>query len=218
VKGHTIPYSAAEMAWLEENRLLPISDYHAAFSDAFGRSDVSASNLHALRKRKGWKTGRTGCFEEGHVPHNKGKLCPEGTGGRHPNSRRTQFRKGGEPHNTKFLGHERVSKDGYLEISIADTNPHTEFCRRYVLKHKYVWEQANGQLPEGMALKCLDGNRLNTDPSNWELVPRAVLPRLNGGRFKNRIAYDQAHPDVKPVVMAIAKLEQRASERRARTA
>jgi hypothetical protein len=207
-----------EMAWLEENRLLPIADYHIAFSAAFDRADVSAANLHALRKRKGWRTGRTGCFVSGQVPHNKGANCPEGTGGRHPNSRRTQFRSGALPHNTKFLGHERVSKDGYVEVSIAETNPHTGFARRYVLKHKHVWEQANGPLPAGMALKCLDGNRLNTDPSNWEAVPRGVLARLNGGRFKKRLAYDQAHPDVKPVVMAIAKLEQRASERRRRCA
>jgi hypothetical protein len=32
-----------------------------------------------------------------------------------------------------------------------------------------------------MALKCLDGNKQNTDPSNWEAVPRALLPRLAGG-------------------------------------
>lgn len=212
MKGRAIPYSAAEMAWLEENRLLPIADYHAGFVATFARQDVSAVNLHSLRKRKGWKTGRTGFFEKGHEAHNKGKPFP--TARDHPNCRKTQFRKGQEPHNTKYLGHERVSVDGYVEISVAETNPHTGYSRRYVLKHVYLWEQANGPVPDGHCLKCVDSNKLNTDPGNWELIPRAALPHLNGGRHKKRLAYDQAHPEVKPAIMAVAKIKAKVRELR----
>lgn len=212
MKGHPIIYNKAEIAWLERNHSLPISEYHAAFCQRFERADVQAGHLHALRKRKGWKTGRTGCFEKGFTPANKGKKCPPGVGGNHPNARKTQFGKRHLPHNTKFLGHERVSKDGYTEISVAQQNPHTGFERRYVLKHRWLWEQENGPVPKGSALKCLDGNRLNVDPSNWEAVPRGVLARLNGGRHKKRIAYDAAPDALKPTVMAIAKLEQRIHE------
>lgn len=208
MKGHWIAYSAAEMAWLEANRAMVISGYHQAFCEAFGRDDVSSVNLHSLRKRKGWRTGRTGCFPKGNEPFNKGK--PHPTRGR---AAETQFKKGQQPHNTNYLGHERVSKDGYVEISIAETNPHTGFERRYVLKHRHLWEQANGPLPKGMALKC-KGDRLNTDPSNWELIPRALLPRLNGGRHKTRIAYDAAPTELKPTLMAVAKLEQGIHEKR----
>ena len=56
--GRRISYSAEEMAWLEANRSLVISDYHRGFSDAFGRIDVTAAHLHGLRKRRGWKVGR----------------------------------------------------------------------------------------------------------------------------------------------------------------
>lgn len=206
MKGRAIPYSAAEMAWLEGNRSLPIQDYTRGFCEAFDR-DVPARNLHALRKRKGWKTGRTGCFVKGGEPFNKGRACPPGTGGRHPNARKTQFRKGGLPHNTKFAGHERVSKDGYVEISIEATNPHTGYERRYVLKHLYLWEAVNGSVPEGMCLKCLDADKTNTAPSNWELIPRGVLARLNGGRFKKRLGYDEAPAELKPVLLTLAKVE-----------
>jgi len=210
MKGRAIPYSSDEMAWLEANRLLVIGDYARAFNEAFGR-EVDAKNLHALRKRMGWKTGRSGCFAAGQEPHNKGKPCPEGKGGRHPNARRSQFRKGQEPHNTRYLGHERVSKDGYVEVSIAQTNPHTGYSRRYVLKHRHEWEKANGPLPKGTALKCLDGNKQNTEPSNWQAVPRALLPRLAGGnRYKPVLAFDDAQPEVRPALLAIAKLEHRA--------
>ena len=188
------------MAWLEANHKLPMGEYQRAFNAKFGR-DISKINLNALRKRKGWKTGRTGQFKKGLVPHNKGK--PFLVAATHPNCRKTQFKKGGLPHNTNYLGHERLAKGGYVEISIAEANPHTGFERRYVLKHRWLWEQANGPVPEGMFLKCLDGNRTNTDPSNWELLPRAVLPYLNGHRG---LDYDAAEPEVKPAILTVAKV------------
>lgn len=213
MKGRAIPYSAKEMAWLEENRLLPITEYHAAFCKRFKRTDASKVNLHSLRKRMGWKTGRTGCFPKGGTPHNKGKKCPPGVGGNHPNARRSQFKKGREPHNTHYLGHERVSKDGYVEVSVDEPNPHTGYERRYVLKHKHEWEKANGPLPEGYALKCLDGDRTNCDPGNWEAIPRAILPRLAGGnRYHRVLAFDDAPDELKPTVLAIAKLKHAARE------
>ncbi|WP_167706607.1 HNH endonuclease [Sphingobium fuliginis] len=214
MKGRWIAYSPDEMEWLEANRLMVISDYHRAFCETFGRGDVSLSNLHSLRKRKGWATGRSGHFVKGEAPHNKGKPCEPGKGGRHPNARRTQFKKGQTPHNTNYLGHERISTDGYVEISVEERNPHTGYERRYVLKHKWLWEQANGPVPEGHALKCLDSNPLNTDPSNWEPVPRGVLARLNGGRFRTTLAYDEASPELKPLVMASAKLKHAAQTAR----
>lgn len=216
MKGRPIPYSADELAWLKKNRTLVIGDYAAQFNARFGRN-VAAVNLHSLRKRMGWRTGRTGQIQKGQEPPNKGKTCTPGTGGRHPNAQRTQFKKGNAPHNTKFEGHERISRDGYVEISVNETNPHTGFERRHVLKHRWLWEQQHGPVPPGMALKC-KGDRLNTDPSNWELVPRALLPRLAGGRRKQHVAYDDASPELKPAILAVAKLEHEVREkRRART-
>lgn len=209
MKGRAIIYSAEELAWIEENKEWPRPMLHRFFVMFFGRSDVSLTCLNALCKRKGWMTGRTGCFEKGQTPFNKGK--PHPTRGR---AAETQFKKGGLPHNTKWLGHERVSKDGYVELSIAETNPHTGYERRYVLKHRYLWEQANGPVPKDHALKCLDGNKQNTDPSNWEPVARALLPRLAGGnRYRRRLPYDAAAPEVRPSILAIAKLEHQARQR-----
>lgn len=212
MKGRKIPYSQTELAWIESRHKDTRADTHRKFCRKFDRSDVSLINFNSLCKRKGWMTGRTGCFTKGQPPPNKGKKCPEGVGGRHPNARKTQFRKGHLPHNHNYLGHERVSKDGYVEVSIAETNPHTGFERRYVLKHRHEWEITNGPVPEGYALKCLDGDRLNTSPTNWKAVPRAVLALLNGGRHRKNLAYDDAEPDVKPVVMAIAELKHKLRE------
>lgn len=216
MKGRWITYSAEEMAWLEDNRAMVISAYHTAFVERFGRADVSLVNLHSLRKRKGWKTGRTGFFEKGEVPHNKGVKCAPGKGGNHPNARKSQFKKGQLPHNANYLGHERIdATDGYVYISVDQPNPHTGYERRYVLKHVWLWEQANGPIPADHCLKCLSGNRQDTDPSNWELIPRALLPRLAGGnRYRQVLAYDDAADELKPAIMTIAKIEHAARVRR----
>lgn len=198
-KGRAIVYSAHELAWIKKHCALPRRDAHAVFCHQFSRSDITLDNFKALCTRNGWTTGRTGRFPKGHTTFNKGKTMPFNA-----NSARTQFHPGQLPHNTKCLGHERISVDGYVEISIAETNPHTGFWRRYVLKHKYLWERQHGPVPAGHFLKSIDSNRLNTDPSNWILLSRSLQPFLNGHRGPN---YDQAAPEVKPAILALAKLK-----------
>lgn len=211
MKGRPIPYSSDELAWLADNYTLPVSHYAARFNELFGR-DIEPKHLHALRKRKGWKTGRTGQFEKGAEPHNRGKPCAPGTGGLHPNSRKTQFRKGNRSgiavKRHKPVGTERISKDGYRERKVHDGLP---MQSRWRAVHLIEWEKVNGPLPKGHALKCLDGNRLNTDASNWTLISRAMLPYLNGHRG---LDYGAAEPEARPVILTIAKLKHAVRERR----
>jgi hypothetical protein len=212
MKGHPILYTPDQLDWVRDNCTLPVGDLYQAFLAQFGRTDVSAQNLHSLRKRNGWNTGRTGQFVKGQPAHNKGKPCEPGRGGRHPNSRAHQFRKGDRTgraaRNYKPVGTERII-DGYLERKIHDGMP---FKSRWRAVHLINWEAVHGPLPAGHALKCLDGNKLNCAVENWQLISRGVLARLNGGRFKRRMAFDQAPAELKPTLMAIAQVEQRAKE------
>jgi hypothetical protein len=205
MKGHWIDYSAKELTFIKRRSRLGRRELHAQFVKKFRRRDVTLTHLNALCKRNGWLTGRTGCFEKGLVPHNKGKPHPAA---RHPNAAKHHFKKGNLPHNTNYLGHERLSKNGYIEISIDERNPHTGFERRYVLKHRWLWEKQHGPVPDGMCLKC-KGNPLDTDPANWELIPRALLPRLSGRYGRG---YDYAPAELKPAIMAVTKLEHRLRE------
>jgi HNH endonuclease len=199
MKGRPLTYSERELAWIKRHCTRPRREAHALFCTTFRRTDVTLDNFKHLCARHGWVTGRSGCFPKGHTPDNKGKRMPFNA-----NTATTQFKKGHLPHNTKYLGHERVSVEGYVEISIAKTYPHTGFWRRYVLKHKYLWERQHGAVPAGHYLKSKDGNRLNTDPDNWILLPRSVQPFLNGHRGPN---YDQAAPEVRPAILTLAKLK-----------
>lgn len=203
MKGRHLTYDPVELAWIEARKEWPRRELHAAFCAFWRRDDVSFDNLKALCTRNGWKTGRTGCFAAGHPTHNKGKPMP-------PEVRAkclpTAFKKGNVPHTYRGPGSEFLCpKDGYIYLIIADDRATTQTKTRRVLKHKYLWEQANGPLPKGHALKCLDGDRRNTDPANWALIARAMLPRLAG--VKVGINYDSAPVELRPSIMAIARLE-----------
>jgi len=206
MKGRQIPYSAVELAWIKRNRKKVRKLSHAEFCEKFSRTDVSFQNYKALHSRKGWKTGRTGCFVKGQVSITKGTKRPFNA-----NSAAHQFKKGGTPHNTKGAGHERVCpKDGYVTLIVAETNPYSGHSTRPVLKHKYLWELENGPIPTGYFLKCLNGDKQDCRPENWKAMPRAVLPRLSGGRW--RPSYSDYDDEVKPTVLAIAELEHMARE------
>jgi len=212
VKGRAIIYSNEELAWIEAHKSLTRRDLHRRFVARFGRAEVSQQNLTALCKRRGWLTGRTGRFVQGQDSWNKGKCMPA-----HPNSVATRFKKGNRTgranHVYKPIGTERLSRDGYLERKIHDGLP---MQSRWQAVHRINWEALNGPVPEGHALKCLDGDRTNTDPCNWIAVPRALLPHLTG-RWRS-IPYDTAPPELKPIILAAAQVILATREARRRQA
>lgn len=209
-KGKWISYSTEERAFIQSVSRWLRDEAHAAFCQKFGRDDVALSAFNGFCKRNGWMTGRTGTFSKGVVPHNKGKPCEPGKGGNHPNARRTQFAKGVRQGIAISLyqpiGTEKV-RGGYLCRKVNDDLPAQ---RRWRAVHIINWEAVHGPVPKGHALKCL-GDKANVEPNNWECVPRALLPRLVGGnRYRDLVAYDSAPAELKPTILAVAKLEHRA--------
>lgn len=198
-RGHHIAYSPGELAWIERHCAMPRREAHAAFCARFRRVDIMLEHFRRLCMRHGWATGRTGCFAKGGTPANKGKKMPFNAA-----SAKTQFKKGERTGRAnllyKHVGAERTSQDGYRERKIREGLP---MQSRWRLVHLINWEAAHGPLPKGHCLKCLDGNRLNVDPANWELISRGLLPFLNGHRGLN---YNQAAPEVRPTILLLAKL------------
>lgn len=206
-KGKGIKYTVEELQWIEAHKTMLRREAHALFVETFGRADVSMQNYHALCKRKGWSTGRTGQFERGHEAHNKGMkgYCPPGSdkGWFKPGKRQGVAVRMYQP-----IGAERITKDGYVERKINDDFPPR---RRWRAVHLINWEAANGPIPDGHALKCLDGDKQNTAPENWAMVSRSMLPRLAGA--KKGMHYDSAPNELKPTLLGIARLEQAVREK-----
>jgi hypothetical protein len=218
-KAPAVCWTAKEIAFVEANQTLSRSDLLSAIAERFGRTDLKEENIKSLCSRRGFKTGRTGGFEKGVVPANKGKKCPPGVGGNSAAARKHQFKKGQVPKTYRGAGHERIDPDdGYVWLIVDEVNPHTGAATRPVMKHRYLWEKVNGPIPDEQVLKCLDGDRSNTDPSNWALIHRGVSSRLNAGHHRKTISYEEAPAELKPLILNVAKLKHAVGHRAKRKA
>lgn len=164
-KGKVISYSETELTWIKNNQAgISRKELAEKFNTKFGR-DISVQNLHGLCKRKGWHNGRNTCFRKGQKPWNTGKKGYTG-----PN--KTSFKKGQIPHNHKSIGHEYITRDGYIMIKVAEPN-------KFRLKHLVVWEDHHGKVPKGHCLRFLDEDRSNCSIDNLMCIPRGVNALVN---------------------------------------
>lgn len=159
--------------------------------------NITLGQLRTFTKNHSIQSGRTGRFPKGHKSWNSGT---KGQGLCRPNS--GSFKKGSVPANIKPLGHERIcSKDGYILVKIAETNPYTGTPTRYKAKHIVVWEQHNGPIPEGYNIRFFDGNCRNCDIDNLFIISKSENLRLNQSGFNDLPV------DLKPSALILAKLE-----------
>jgi hypothetical protein len=180
----TAPYTTEQLHFVKANCTMTKHELAEAFNAKFG-SDRSAAALASLRKKHGWKTGRTGRFEKGHIPSPNAR--PAG-----PNA--TSFKKGSKPHNWMPIGTERVNGDGYIDIKVAEPNV-------WVYKQRLVWEQHFGPIPDGMVVIFKDANNRNFSPDNLELLHRDELLTANRNHFS-------ALPDeLKLPMLQVSRLE-----------
>lgn len=154
-------------------------DLHVVYGKAkklgLRKSAAYLSSPEAHRLRSGNTAGASTRFKTGQTPWNKDRR-----GINYPGQVATQF-KAGERRGRALdlyqpVGHERISKDGYLERKINDDFP---LQKRWRAVHLVLWEYANGPLPGSHALVFKDGDKRNISLANLELVTRAELMRRN---------------------------------------
>ena len=124
-------------------------------------------------KRYNLKTGRTGHFRKGFIPWNKGLKG-------FMSANKTSFKPGICPINHREVGSERITRDGYIEIKIAEPN-------KWDLKHRVIYEKHHGPIENGYAIIFLDGNKLiKNDPelTNTGINIANILIKAN--EVKNR--------------------------------
>lgn len=115
-----------------------------------------------------------GYFKKGVIPFNKGvkgvHMSPD-----------TEFKKGHEPKNTKYNGcvtlreHRRTGMS-YLFIRIEKNN--------WKMLHHYNWEKVYGKIPKGHLIRFVNGNTLDCNIENLELVSQADNARRNADHKK----------------------------------
>ena len=102
-------------------------------------------------------------FQKGSVPLNKGKkVSPEVYSKIQP----TMFKKGRTPVNHRDVGAERVNVYGYIEIKVSEPNT-------WRLKHRVMWEQVNGAIPNGYNVQFKNHNPQDCRIENLYLISKA---------------------------------------------
>ncbi|WP_167955097.1 HNH endonuclease signature motif containing protein [Anaerosporobacter faecicola] len=183
-----------EFAWGHSYKEI-VEEFNKKFSPK-----IEINQIRSYLKNHNIKTGRTGRFEKGHIPANKGTHI----GGWKP----TQFKKGNIPANHKPIGTETIrnsykKNQRYVYVKVAEPNI-------WRMKHIIVWEQHYGEVPKGKVIIFLDGDTTNTDINNLQLIDRKINCRLNqlGLRYQDKES-TKAGINVAELVTKIGEVQSR---------
>ena len=176
----------------EEQKKFIIDNYYGKYSkelaDMFNKqfnTNITAKEIKSYRKNHKLNSGLSGQFKKGHVTHNKGKKQTEYMSKEAiEKTKATRFKKGNIPQNHRDIGEERISKDGYIYIKVRDgcLNDNWE------LKHRYIYKQHYGEIPNGYNVMFADKNKRNFDIDNLILVSKSEDLIMNNNKllFSNK--------------------------------
>ncbi|WP_458397434.1 HNH endonuclease signature motif containing protein [Anaerotignum sp.] len=135
--------------------------------------EYTADRIRSYYKNHRLKCGVDTRFQKGVRFSNGGRK-----GSWFPGCEKHWFKKGQKPASWVPVGTERIRKNGYIWVKIAEP-------KTWRMKQMVVWEAANGPVPEGHHLLFRDGNKLNCDLSNLMLLPDKTRGVLNQSGLAN---------------------------------
>ena len=157
-------YSEEQKEFIITNNYGKYSKELAEMFNQHFNTNITAKEIAYFRRNNKLKSGLTGQFKKGNVAHNKGKKQIEYMSQESiERTKKTRFKKGNKPKNYRPIGSERITKDGYIEVKVADPN-------KWETKNKIIYKQYFGDIPEGHKIIYADGNKLNNDINNLILV------------------------------------------------
>ena len=187
-KGYRSAVFPEEVASFIETNYVGTShaDMAEILNERFG-ANYTAAQIKSFHGNHHLNSGLNGRFTKGHIPYNKGKTWDEYMSEEsRKNASATQFKKGNLPPSTKPIGWERINPDGYTEVKIR-MRPSRSTCNdNFVLKHRLIWEQANGPIPEGCIVIFKDGNKQNFDLNNLMLITKAQNAVMNHSHLRSK--------------------------------
>ena len=157
-------YSEEQKEFIITNNYGKYSKELAEMFNKHFNTNITSKEIAYFRRNNKLNSGLTGQFKKGNVPHNKDKkqieyMSQEAI----EKTKETRFKKGNKPKNYRPVGSERITKDGYTEVKVADPN-------KWETKNKIIYKQYFGDIPEGHKIIYADGNKLNNDINNLILV------------------------------------------------
>ncbi len=179
-----------------------VSKVYAKAADlGLRKSDAYLASPDACRLRRGDNVGIACRFQKGHVPANKGLRRPGW--GPEP-MRRNCFKPGQWPINRDpgfyVLGALRANTDGYIEMRISlELGAHG-----WRALHRILWEDAHGPIPPGHVVRFKNGDTLDCELANLELISRADLARRN--------SIHNLPQSLKSAIMALGQFKRRVRE------
>lgn len=185
-------YTGEHNAFLKRYPILDRVILTAIFNKEFGENrNVEQIRCHC-RRGLGMKMVNTKRFGHGQVM----KVFKKGEYAK--GSEKSWFKAG---HDIKTCGIGHEYKHGKF-IKIKITNENKQAAKNFTAKHRWVWEQHHGKIPEGMVVSFLDNDPTNCNIDNLICVERGEFTRLvKSYNFQNE------RKELKPSIMAISKLE-----------
>lgn len=160
-----------ELAYLKETYATHSRNETVQMFNEHFNTDFKWTTLISIIKRKGYKTCSDGRYKKGVTPANKGvKMTPE----RYAKCAKTMYKKGNIPVGYKPLGTERITKDGYIEVKIAEPN---KWDRLQILVVQSMLGRTIDRNKE--VIRFIDGNPKNCNPENLILTTRGAHIRIN---------------------------------------
>ena len=167
---------------------------------------VTESQIKSAIKRYHLNTGHTGRFEKGCMSHNKGKKMPSE---QYKLAEPTMFKPGIVPKNTLPVGTELELPDGYLWVKINNI-PKAKKNVNWRQKHRLIWEQNYGEIPEGYLVIFKDGNKRNFDLDNLACISKQVNLQMS----RKHLRYQDA--DLTEAGIAVAEVMCAITERKSK--
>ncbi|AUI65582.1 MULTISPECIES: HNH endonuclease [Glaesserella] len=203
-KGIAVKFTPEHISFLKalHAKDLPhqkITDY---FNETFEMT-LTRRQITAKLNRLGCFTEHKGRYPKGSIPWNKGVIG-------HIGANTTSFKAGHQPHNTKPVGSERLTKYGVM-VKVAKTGRNDE---RWKFRSQIVWETTHGQIPKGYIIIHINGDNTDDRLENLDILSRSELLFLNSKKANiGELTFQQLSPEQRSYAITKAKLKSALSKK-----